>query len=72
MAQSLAVSGLPQLDKTTKEPKRFMAIIMAPVLLNGGRHVEHGFFCRGCRDETDVNTRKSNTRQGTLRNMDEQ
>ncbi len=33
------------------EPKRFMAIISAPVLLNAGQQVDHGFFCLGCRDE---------------------
>jgi len=33
--QSLVGSGLPRFDKTTREPKRFMAIITAPVLLNG-------------------------------------
>ena len=45
MVQSLAGSGLPQSDKTTDEPKRFMAIISAPVLLNFGRQVDEGFFC---------------------------
>jgi len=58
-AQSLAVSGLPQLDRTTKESKRFIAIITAPVLLNCGRQVDYGFFCRGCRDGTDVNAMHS-------------
>ena len=37
VVQSLVGSGLPQSDKTTREPKRFMAIISAPVLLNSGR-----------------------------------
>ena len=53
VVQSLAGSGLPQSDKTTKEPKRFMAIISAPVLLNAGRQVDQGFFCLGCSEETD-------------------
>jgi len=55
VVQSLAGSGLPQSDNTIREPKRFMAIISAPVLLNAGRQVDHGFFCLGCRDgdETD-------------------
>ena len=50
VVQSLADSGLPQSDRTTREPKRFMAIISAPVLLNYGRQVDRGFFCLGCRD----------------------
>ncbi|EDR13154.1 uncharacterized protein LACBIDRAFT_322627 [Laccaria bicolor S238N-H82] len=57
VAQSLTGSGLPQSDKTTREPKRFMAIISAPVLLNGGRQVDRGFFCLGCRDETNAKTK---------------
>jgi hypothetical protein len=52
VVQSLVGSGLPRLDKTTVEPKRFMAIISAPVLLNAGQQVDHGFFCLGCRDHT--------------------
>ncbi|KZT08250.1 uncharacterized protein LAESUDRAFT_736119 [Laetiporus sulphureus 93-53] len=40
-----------------REPKRFMAIISAPVLLNGGRQVDQGFFCLGCRDETEEETK---------------
>jgi hypothetical protein len=57
VVQSLTGSGLPQSDKTTREPKRFMAIISAPVLLNFGRQVDQGFFCLGCRDETDEKTK---------------
>jgi hypothetical protein len=34
-----------------------MAIISAPVLLNAGRQVDQGFFCLGCRDEMDENTK---------------
>ena len=30
------------------EPKRFVAIVMAPVLLDDGRKVSCGFFCHGC------------------------
>jgi hypothetical protein len=52
VVQSLAGSGLPQRDNTTAEPKRFMAIISAPVLLNAGRQVDQGFFCLGCQDES--------------------
>jgi hypothetical protein len=51
LVQSLTGKGLPQSDKATREPKRFMAIVSAPVLLNGGRQVDRGFFCLGCRDE---------------------
>ena len=57
VVQSLAGSGLPKLDKTTTEPKRFMAIISAPVLLDAGLQVDHGFFCLGCWDETDEKTK---------------
>ena len=57
VVQSLTGSGLPQSDNTTREPKRFMAIISAPVLLNAGQQVDHGFFCLGCRDETDEKTK---------------
>jgi hypothetical protein len=52
VVQSLAGSGLPQSDRTSREPKRFMAIISAPVLLNAGRQVDRGFFCLGCWDES--------------------
>ena len=45
VVQSLEGCGLPQSEKTTDEPKRFMAIISAPVLLNAGRQVDEGFFC---------------------------
>jgi hypothetical protein len=57
VVQSLAGSGLPKSDNTSSEPKRFMAIISAPVLLNAGRQVDHGFFCLGCGDETDEETK---------------
>jgi len=56
VVQSLAGSGFPQSDNTTREPKRFTAIISAPVLLNAGRQVDHGFFCLGCRNATDEET----------------
>jgi hypothetical protein len=51
VVQSLVGSGLPQSDQTTREPKRFMAIISAPVLLNAGQQVDQGFFCLACADE---------------------
>lgn len=59
VVQSLTGSGLPHRDKTTEERKRFMAIITAPVLLNGGREVDRGFFCLGCRDESDEKSEQS-------------
>jgi hypothetical protein len=34
-----------------------MAIISAPVLLNAGRQVDHGFFCLGCRDKDQIFSR---------------
>ena len=57
VVQSLTGRGLPQSDKTTNETKRYMAIISAPVLLNSGRQVDQGFFCLGCREETDEETK---------------
>ncbi|KAJ3485344.1 hypothetical protein NLI96_g5016 [Meripilus lineatus] len=48
---NLEGSGLPKSDNITAEPKRFMAIITAPVLLNGGRQTDRGFFCAGCQNE---------------------
>jgi hypothetical protein len=51
VVQSLAGRDLPQDDKTTREPKCFMAIITALVLLNAGRQVDWGFFCLGCKEE---------------------
>jgi len=33
-----------------------MAVITAPVLLNGGRQADYGFFCKGCSGETDKRT----------------
>ena len=65
VVQSLAGSGFPQSDNTTSEPKRFMAIISAPVLLNAVRQVDHGFFCLGCRDETDEKTKHYRTKYTT-------
>ncbi|KAL0949130.1 hypothetical protein HGRIS_009214 [Hohenbuehelia grisea] len=58
VVQDLSGRGLPQLDKITREPKRYMAIITAPVLLHGGRQVDRGFFCRGCMDESHEETGK--------------
>ncbi|KAI1109115.1 hypothetical protein F5Y14DRAFT_433804 [Nemania sp. NC0429] len=52
-----AETGLPKLDKTTREPRRFMAIITAPYLLDNGRRVDWGYFCTGCREEKEEETR---------------
>ncbi|KAG6848767.1 hypothetical protein H0H93_014292 [Arthromyces matolae] len=57
LVQSLTGDGLPRQDKFTGEPKRFMAIITAPILLNGGRQVDYGLFCLGCWDETAEETK---------------
>ena len=57
VVQNLAGNGLPQSDNTIREPKRFMAVISAPVLLNAGRQVDRGFFCLGCREESDEKTK---------------
>ncbi|KAJ3576529.1 hypothetical protein NPX13_g3673 [Xylaria arbuscula] len=54
---SLAEMGLPKLDRTTREPRRFMAIITAPYLFDSGRHVDWGYFCTGCNEEKEKDTR---------------
>ncbi|KAF8068004.1 hypothetical protein FPV67DRAFT_1494530 [Lyophyllum atratum] len=54
VVQSLTGSGLPKSDNTTREPKRYMAIISAPVLLDAGRQVDRGVFCVGCRDGDEI------------------
>ncbi|KAG6840536.1 hypothetical protein C0991_006131, partial [Blastosporella zonata] len=56
VVQSLVDRGLPQKDEITREPKRFMAIITAPVLFNAGRQVDRGLFCAGCMNETEEKT----------------
>ncbi|KAI1429651.1 hypothetical protein F5Y12DRAFT_415427 [Xylaria sp. FL1777] len=57
VVHSLAEIGLPKLDKTTREPRRFMAIITAPCLLDSGRRVDWGYFCTGCKEEKEEKTR---------------
>lgn len=52
-----ADSGLPRLDKTTREPRRFMAIITAPYLFNAGQHADWGYFCVGCKEEMEEKTK---------------
>ncbi|KAM0327406.1 hypothetical protein ACHAQA_005692 [Verticillium albo-atrum] len=59
VVHSRAGSGLPKLDKTTREPRRFMAIITAPYLLDAGRQADWGYFCLGCREEKEEKTRHS-------------
>ncbi|KAI1260729.1 hypothetical protein F5Y18DRAFT_245528 [Xylariaceae sp. FL1019] len=49
--------SLPKLDKTTREPRRFMAIITAPYFLDHGRYVDWGYFCTGCKEEKEEDTR---------------
>ncbi|KAF5249666.1 hypothetical protein FANTH_4974 [Fusarium anthophilum] len=53
----LTGSGLPKLDKTTREPQRFMAIITAPYLFDSGRQADWGRFCLGRKDETEEKTK---------------
>ena len=57
VVHSLAGSGLPKLDKTTREPRRYMAIITAPYLLDAGRQADWGYFCLGCGEEKEEKTR---------------
>ncbi|KAH6691081.1 hypothetical protein EV126DRAFT_482972 [Verticillium dahliae] len=56
VVQSLTGSSVPKLDKTTREPRRFMAIITAPHLLDAGRQADWGYFCLGCREEKEEKT----------------
>ena len=57
-----ATNELPMLDRTTCEPRRFMAIISAPHLYDRGRKADWGYFCLGCRDESDPRDRESRAR----------
>lgn len=57
MIQDLTGSGRPKLDKTTREPQRFMAIITAPYLFDSGRQADWGCFCLGCKDEKEEETK---------------
>ena len=53
----LGHSGQPKLDKTTREPLRFMTIITAPYLFNHGLQAEWGYFCVGCIEEMEEETK---------------
>ncbi|KAI5861422.1 hypothetical protein GGS23DRAFT_576753 [Durotheca rogersii] len=69
---SQASLGPPKLDRTTREPRRYMAIVTAPYLLDAGRQVDWGCFCLGCRDETDETARHFRikyTREGILEHI---
>lgn len=46
----------PTLDKTTREPLRFMTIITAPHLLDFGLQADWGCFCLGCEEEKEPDT----------------
>ncbi|RMD39300.1 hypothetical protein DV735_g5829, partial [Chaetothyriales sp. CBS 134920] len=58
----LAGSGPPKADKTTREPRRFMAIITAPYLFDSGMQADWGYFCLGCKDETEEDARHFRTK----------
>ncbi|KAH7127370.1 hypothetical protein EDB81DRAFT_907605 [Dactylonectria macrodidyma] len=55
--QDIAGCGLPKVEKTTREPLRFMAIITAPHLFDSGLRADWGYFCLGCMEEKEENTR---------------
>lgn len=55
--QDAAESGLTKPDKTTREPRRFMTIITAPYLFDCGRRADWGYFCLGCGEEKEEETR---------------
>ena len=54
--QDLAGSSLSKVDKTTREPQRFMTIITAPYLFNSGLQADWGYFCLGCQEEKEEKT----------------
>jgi len=61
--QSLVGSGLPWLDKTTREPKQFMAIITAPVLVADRLATDSSAAAAAMRLVRDPFTLESNTQQ---------
>ncbi|KAH7311926.1 hypothetical protein BKA65DRAFT_530390 [Rhexocercosporidium sp. MPI-PUGE-AT-0058] len=64
--QNLAAPGPPMLDKTTRDPYQFMAIITAPHLFNSSLQVDWGYFCLGYNDEMEE--RKRHFRMNYTRN----
>ena len=70
--QNMTGSGLPKVDKTTGEPLRFVAIITAPYLFNFGKDADWRYFCLGCWEETDEQTKHSRikcTREGISKHI---
>jgi hypothetical protein len=59
VARALASSDLlaPRLDRTTSEPRRYMAIITAPFLFGAGRQADWGYFCLACGEEKEEETK---------------
>ena len=57
MIQDKAGSVLAKFDKTTRETRRFMAIITVPYLFDAGRQADWGYFCLGCSEEKEEATR---------------
>ncbi|KAG8416842.1 hypothetical protein J3459_013564 [Metarhizium acridum] len=72
LIQDLAGSGLPKLDKITRGQQRFMAIITAPYLFDHGRQADWGYFCLGCKEEKEEESRHFRikyTREEALEHM---
>ncbi|KAK3984911.1 hypothetical protein QBC44DRAFT_300347 [Cladorrhinum sp. PSN332] len=70
--QNLADYRLPKVDKTTREPQRFMAIVTAPYLLDSGLQADWGYFCLGCKEEKEEKMRHFRikyTREGILEHI---
>ncbi|KAK6072522.1 F-box domain-containing protein [Seiridium cupressi] len=61
-------TGPRQLDLTTREPRRFMAIISAPYLTSSGRLADWGFYCMKCIDNKKLTThfRNKYTKDGFM------
>ncbi|OAA63322.1 F-box domain, cyclin-like protein [Niveomyces insectorum RCEF 264] len=72
VVHDLARSCLPKADKTTREPRRFMAIVTAPHLFDHGRQADWGYFCLGCSEEKEEETkhfRIKYTKEEVLKHM---
>ncbi|KAH7019653.1 hypothetical protein EDB80DRAFT_701256 [Ilyonectria destructans] len=72
VVDGLAAFGRQRLDKTNKEPNRFMAIVTAPHLFDSGRQADWGYFCLACRYEEADATRHFRikyTREEALKHM---
>ncbi|KAG5928742.1 hypothetical protein E4U42_000055 [Claviceps africana] len=61
----------PCVDRTTRELRRYMAIVAAPYLDGLGRSADWGFYCMGCADDTGIERHFRNhfTKDGLAEHM---